>query len=328
MKYIVTDAAGKARYSTDHYDAGSYNVLVAFFGDDTYSASNRATSKLTINKIATKLTATSVTTSPNSGKYIIATLTDANGNPVSGAKIGFANNGMKYIVTDAAGKARYSTNHFGEGVYNVKVAFFGDDKYQASEKATSKLTISKIATKLTVTSITTPYKSGKYLIATLTDVNGNPVSGAKIGFANNGMKYVVTDANGKARYSTDHYEEGSYNVKVAFFGDDKYQASEKATSKMVITKVATKLTVTSLTTTHGSGKYLIATLKDVNGNPISGAKIGFANNGMKYIVTDAAGKARYSTDHYGVGSYNVLVAFFGDDTYSASDRATSKLVIT
>ena len=164
--------------------------------------------------------------------------------------------------------------------------------------------------------------------ATLKDVNGNPISGAEIGFANNGMKYIVTDAAGKARYSTDHFGEGVYNVKVAFFGDDKYQESEKATSKLTISKIATKLTVTSLTTTHGSGKYLIATLKDVNGNPISGAKIGFANNGMKYIVTDASGKARYSTDHYDVGSYNVLVAFFGDDTYSASNRATSKMTIT
>ena len=116
----------------------------------------------------------------------------------------------------------------------MKVAFFGDDTYSASDKATSKVTISKIATKLTVTNVETYYTSGKYIIATLTDVNGNPISGVSIGFANNGMKYVVTDASGKARYSTDHFEPGSYDVKVAFFGNDMYMASDRLTSKVVI----------------------------------------------------------------------------------------------
>ena len=36
----------------------------------------------------------------------------------------------------------------------------------------------------------------------MTDVNGNPISGAKIGFANDGVHYVTTDANGQTRYVT------------------------------------------------------------------------------------------------------------------------------
>ena len=191
-------------------------------------------SKVSISKIATKLTVTNVDTTCNSGKYIIATLTDANGNPVSGVMVGFANNGVQYVETDASGKARYSTDHFDEGSHNVNVAFFGDDDYAASGKAVSKVTISKVATKLIVNNVDTTYKSGKNIIAVLTDANGKPISNVLIGFANNGVKYVSTDANGIAKYSTDNFEVGTYNVNVAFFGDDTYQASDRLTSKVVI----------------------------------------------------------------------------------------------
>ena len=64
---------------------------------------------------------------------------------------------------------------------------------------------------------------------------------------------------------------------------------------MVISKKATQLTAPDVTTTYQKDDYIVATLKDSNGKPISGAKIGFANNGVTYITTDANGQAKYST---------------------------------
>ena len=325
VNYVNTDANGQARYSTDNFDAGTYDVKVAFFGNDYYKASEYMISKVNISKVATRLSVNSVSTTYKSGKNIVATLTDVDGNPIEGVGVGFANNGVKYVNTDANGKARYSTDNFEEGTYNVKVAFFGDNNYYASEKMTAKVTISKIPTRLSVNVDTT--KSGKDIVATLTDANGNPVSGVGVGFANNGVKYVNTDANGQARYSTKGLAEGTYNVKVAFFGDNAYKASDKVTVKVTISKIATRLSVPSVSTTYKSGKDLVATLTDVNGKPIEGVSVGFAYNGVKYVNTDANGKARYSTDNFAEGTYNVKVAFFGDDTYNPSDKVTAKVTI-
>ena len=62
------------------------------------------------------------------------------------------------------------------------------------------------------TVINTVYK-GNNLIATLTDAEGNPISGAKVGFANNGVTYIRTDANGQAKYSTKGLADGKYVIK-------------------------------------------------------------------------------------------------------------------
>ena len=96
---------------------------------------------------------------------------------------------------------------------------------------------------------------------------------------------------------------------------------------MTVTKKATQLTAPDVTTVYQKDDYIVATLKDSNGNPISGAKIGFANNGVTYITTDANGQAKYSTKNLDIGTYNFIVRFFGDNTYAASDKLNVKVVV-
>ena len=326
VKYYKTDANGQAKCPTTDLTEGTYNIKVAFFGDDKYTPSNKVNIKVTVTKKPTTITVQDVTTNPNESKNIVATLKDATGKPISGATIGFAVNGVKYYKTDANGQAKCPTTGLTEGTYYVKVSYYGNGTYAPSNRATSKVVITsnKIATKLTVTNLNAPYKSNKYIIALLTDENNNPISGASVGFAVNGVKYTTTDANGKARYFVNELPEGEYNIKVAYYGNDAYKASNKATSHVVISKIATKLTATK-SGTSGSDKYIIASLKDENNNPISGANIGFANNGIKYYKTDTNGQAKYPTTDLTEGTYNIKVAFFGDDKYLASDKITVKV---
>ena len=149
--------------------------------------------------------------------------------------------------------------------------------------------------------LSTVYTGGN-LIATLTDSEGNPISGAKVGFANNGVTYIRTDKNGKASYSTKDLNAGTYTVKVKFYGDNIYSASNQAIAKITVSKSNTKLTSSNVNVNYGSNGYLVATLKDSNGNPVSGAKVGVANNGVKYVLTDANGQAKYSTKDLAPGT--------------------------
>ena len=174
-----------------------------------------------------------------------------------------------------------------------------------------------IATKLTVNKLQSASKKN-YLLATLTDAKGNPISNANIGFADNGVKYVKTDVTGKARYFVDHLKEGKHFIKIAFWGNDEYNASEKVNYGFWIGKIPTTLTVIR------EGNYIIATLKDGDGKPIRNVHVGFADNGVKYVFTDKNGIAKYSISHFGYGTFTLKVAFWGNETYRETGKIAFK----
>ena len=294
--------------------------------NNLYKESNQQNANVT--KIDTKLSVNNVDTTPNSGVNIVATLKDANGKPVSGVSVGFANNGVHYVVTDKNGKARYSTDNFAEGTYNVKVAFFGDDTYKASERVTAKVTITRVATKLTVSDLYVIPDSDGFLVATLKDANGNPIEGVSVGFANNGVTYIVTDANGQAKYSTKSLTEGTYNVRMKFYGTAAYSESNQVIAKIVVGKIATELTSADTIVLYGQDGSLVATLKDANGKPVRGVSVGLANNGVKYFVTDAKGQIKYDTKDLAFGVYNVRMKFYGNDVFSESNQVIAKVIVS
>ena len=240
VTYVITDGNGRARCFLDNFTEGKYNVKIAYFGNVTYKASNKAVSNVVISKVATTLAVSPrVSTTVKSGAYVLAMLKDANGNAVKGAKIGFVDNGkVTYVITDGNGRARCFLDNFTEGKYNVKIAFFGNDVYEASNKAVSNVVISKVATTLAVSrSVSATVNSNSYVLAMLKDANGNAVKGAKIGFVDKDkVTYVITDGNGRARCFLNNFEVGTYNVKIAYFGDSMYKASNQAISKVTITK--------------------------------------------------------------------------------------------
>ena len=321
MQTVYTDETGWAYISLKGLKPDLYPSLVVFVGNDYYNPSNE-TFFIEIIKANTK-----ITTNYTNGT-LSAFLTDDYGNPISGAKVGFANNGVTYSLTDEKGEARYSTKDLPEGTYTVRVKYFGDDNYNPSNQAVTEIVVTKITTELSSADVTVRYHDeDAYLLATLKDGDGNPVSGVKVGFANNGVTYVYTDENGEARYYTGNLDEGTYNVKMKFYGDDAYGASNQATAKIVIGKIATSLNASDVQVRYNAEGYLVATLKDANGKAIVGAKVGFANNGVTYVYTDENGEAKYSTKGLAEGTYDVRIKFYGNDAYQESNQARAKIYV-
>lgn len=225
--------------------------------------------------------------------------------------------------TDADGYIKLPLKDFEPGTYKVEI-MDGDTKNYGSSSITSQFVIkTRTATTLTVTDVTAYYKENKYIIATLKDKNNKPVSGVKIGFANNGVTYVTTDSNGKARFYTNELLPGTYSITAKFFGDDNYDVSNKAVSKVVITKAPTKLTAQY----DADSKNIVATVTDTNGKPLSGLKVGFNIDGVKYVTTDANGQAKYSTASLANNSYSVEVMAYGNETYENSNKETVSFAI-
>ena len=318
VTYIFTDDNGEAKYSTQDLPEGTYTVRIKYYGDSNYNPSNQAVVTINVTKPAAYLNSSDVTVGYHDDAYLVATLRNENGTPISGAKVGFANNGVK---------ARYSTINLTEGTYTVKMKFYGNDEYGASNQVVAKINVTRLATNLTSADVHAIYHDDAYLVATLRDGNGTPISGAKVGFANNGVKYILTDENGEARYSTINLTEGTYTVKMKFYGNDIYSESNQEIAKIVIGKIETTLNSSDVNVKYGSDDYLVASLKDGNGNPIVGAKVGFANNGVTYIETDENGEAKYSTKGLDMGTYTVKMKYYGNDTYQESNQAIAKITV-
>lgn len=175
----------------------------------------------------------------------------------------------------------------------------------------------KIPTKLNVNKLKSA-SNKDYILAVLTDAKGNPLKNMNIGFADNGVKYIATDTGGKARYFVDHLKQGKHSIKVAFWGNEKYEATEKMSFSFWIGKIPTTILV------RREGNYIIATLKDADGKPVSKVNVGFAYNGVKYIATNKNGEAKYDIGKFGYGTFTIKVKFFGNDTYRESSKIEFK----
>jgi hypothetical protein len=169
---------------------------------------------------------------------------------------------------------------------------------------------------------------GQALEATVKDSNGNPVSGMTVTFtvpasgasATLSSPTAVTDANGHARVTaTANGTVGTYNVTATAAG-----ATGTATFALTNTTSPTiQLTGGSPQTTvifTAFGQALEATVKDSNGNPVSGMTVTFtvpasgasATLSSATAVTDANGHARVTATANGtVGTYNVTATAAG-----------------
>ena len=74
----------------------------------------------------------------------------------------------------------------------------------------------------------------------------------------------------------------------------------------------------AINTTCDVEKNLIVTLKDINGNPLSGKNITVDLNGVKTYVSDVNGQVKVSTKGLNPSAYIAKVAFNGDTNYEKS----------
>ena len=182
---------GAASIEITDLPAGSYDVTVAYSGDDKYAASVK-TSKATV-KVDPKIVADDLSVQYNAGKYYSVTVYGDDGKAAVGVEVIFTLNGKQI--------AKAITNEDGVAKFKVKQTPVTKGKIVSSAlgvNATKELTVEQI---LTLKKVTVK-KSAKKLVlqATLKKVNGKYLKGKKITFKFNGKKYTTkTDKKGVAK---------------------------------------------------------------------------------------------------------------------------------
>ena len=295
----------------------TYAATVTYAGNNKYKASS-ATANVVVNKAPSALSASDITTPYNWGINMVATLKDAGGKAIIGAQVKTVLNGVtKTLTTDSKGWVSLTTNGLIPDTYTAKITFDGNNLYAASS-TTGKITVNKLETKLTA-----EYDANtKNIIATVKDTKGNPVSGLKVGFALNGVKYATTDANGQAKYSTAGLADGTYKVTVQAYGNEIYKDSNKETVTFTIgSKEMSKIFLRNALYFVTQTKMVQVTLWDGNNQPLANKTVYIrAYDSVWHGVTDENGDA-FVRVGIGFGTHDATVSFDGDDQYFGSEKA-------
>ena len=212
-------------------NVGTYNLTVTTVPDeDHYSVTMNAT--ITVNPIQTQLTGNSVAAIYKANKYLVITLKDANGNPISGAKLTVDLNGAKTYSTDKNGQVRVSIKALVPKKYSAKVTFNGNANYLKSTK-TIKVTVKKATPKLTAKKKTFK-KSVKIKKYTITLKYGKTaLKKVKVYIKIKGKTYkATTNKKGKATFKIKKLtKKGTFKSKITFKGNKYYN---KVTKKVKI----------------------------------------------------------------------------------------------
>ena len=198
-------------------------------------------------------------------------------------------------------------------------------------KHTINLMVKKLPTQLTANPITAIFNVNKNMLITLTDINGNAISGAQITVNLNGAKKYTTDKNGQVKVSIKGMVPKTYTAKIAFNGNTNYDNSTKSV-KVTVKKATPKIIAKAKTfkTTTKTKKYAI-TLKDNNGKAIKNAKVTLKVNGKTYTAkTNSKGKATFKiTKLNKKGTFKATITYNGNKYYnkvSKKAKITVKIV--
>ena len=224
----TTDVNGTASFAID-FNAGVYNVTV------TNPVTSQVTTKaITINKLATTLTAAKVTTTYNVAKNLVVTLKDANGKALANTNVILNINGKQVpLTTDKDGNAKYSVK-LPAKTYTATVTYAGDDNY-AKSTVDAKVVVNKAKVKLTAKKKTfkAKVKVKKYTV-TLKDNKGKAMKKVKLTLTIKKKKFTAkTNKKGKATFKIKKLsKKGKHTAKVTFKGNKNFK---KVTKKVKIT---------------------------------------------------------------------------------------------
>ena len=307
--YTETVVNGVANVKVADLKAGTYDVAVKYSGDNNYNAAV-ATSSFTVSKVDSTMDVT-VNDIVFGGDLIVDAVlpVDATGEVV------ITVNGVDYHVSIENGKATGTISGLAAGDYTVAIKYVGDDKYTGVEVA-ENVNVAKAQPVLGVVIADVDYGNGFVIEATLTGVNGAPLSGNVI-VTVAGKEYIVEVTDGKGIFTGDKLAAGTYGFATAWAGNDNYNAVaengdfkvNKIDSSVAVNvnniKVGEELTITVNVPSDATGDVTVSV------------------DGKEYNVAIENGKAVKTIADLKANDYTVTVKYSGDNNYNAAVAASS-----
>ena len=145
---VTTDDEGRAGLQVNIAYENIYTYALSFSGDDHYKASQLASSKLTVTKKTTSISASAKTFKKSAKTKSVSVTLKTSKNPYdgktylkSGKKLTLKVNGKTYTAKiNSKGVAKFNIKLTKKGKYTAKISYAGDRTYNACSKSI-KITI-------------------------------------------------------------------------------------------------------------------------------------------------------------------------------------------
>ncbi|MEE1151194.1 MAG: hypothetical protein UH242_09615, partial [Methanobrevibacter sp.] len=140
----------------------------------------------------------------------------------------------------------------------------------------------------------------------------------------NGTNITANYAGNGTWWAVHRFDDyGVYQVSASYIGLDNVTINN---ATITVSKVNTVLTADAVTATYNINRDLVITLKDANGNALSGAKLTVDLNGAREYVTDANGQVKVNVAKLVPKTYTAIITFNGDDAYVKSAKNVQVIV--
>ena len=302
--YTETVVNGVANVKVADLKAGTYDVAVKYSGDNNYNAAV-ATSSFTVSKVDSTMDVT-VNDIVFGGDLIVDAVLpdDATGEVV------ITVNGVDYHVAIENGKATGTIGGLAAGDYTVTVKYAGDDKYTGVEVA-ENVNVAKAQPVLGVVIADVDYGNGFVIEATLTGVNGAPLSGNVI-VTVAGKEYTVKVTDGKGIATGDKLAAGTYAFAAVWAGDDNYNiVTENGDFK--VNKIDSAIDVSADTIDFGEDAVISVKLADD-----ATGEVVITVNGEDYTAAIENGVASVTVSDLEAGDFTVAVKYAGNNNYNGA----------
>ena len=199
----------------------------------------------------------------------------------------------------------------GEGEANITVSFDGDERYNAADNVTVKVTVSKIDTSIGVDEDSLDLFVGdKDSIA----AELNPADAGNVTFTSSDESVVTVDGEGNVVA----VGEGEAVITVSFDGDERYNAADNVTVTVTVSKIETSIDVDDeLELFVGDEDNIAAEL-----TPGDAGNLTFTSSDESVVTVDTNG----NLVAVGEGEAVITVSFAGDNKYAASEAVITVTV--
>ena len=332
--FYVALEDGYGRYCVPNLAVGTYSITASFAGNGQYAASTSETKTIQVNNIITALALSLkdeaiyvgdftgfIVELQNDNKQILSInavatvrLTDKETFNVATDKVRTVGLVTGKTTGDNYKDDKERLTDLPAGTYKLKATYAGNGKYTGCESNVVTLTVSKIATTLTVADIT-PITAGQDAVITVTaiptDANVaavNTIATVTVG----GTDYDVAIVNGTGICYVPNLTAGTYNV-TASIGDDKYAVSTSGDAKTLTVNAGSPIVESNAVATVTVTPAI---------NTIAQVTVGNAT----YYVPVVNGTGTLTLPQQVAGTHNVQAQFIEDGQYAASTSTTQQLV--
>ncbi len=306
----TTDSNGRVSLTITGTIPNTYKLTYKFAGDAFYAASSGSVSLKV--KMPTNIVGSSARLVR--GSVYSVTLKDSNNKVLSGKTVTFLFNGKNYTkTTNSKGLVSFTLTQTPGKTYGITYNYAGDSNYVASSKRVNVFI--KTPTKLYNSGSTVG--KGLYYYITLKDENNQILTEKTVSITYRGKTYnKVTNSRGQVGLKINSAIGYTYKISYKFAGDSNYGAKSGSLSLKI--RMATSLSGPSATTIIRGNSYKV-TLKDGNGNALSGRTITFNLDGKTYTrTTSSKGDANLTINLAAGKTYKLSYTYAGTSYYNKS----------